>query len=191
MILKLPLLVLLLLSTTKLSAQSKRDQAQQLAVESHISGVTVSLYLRAAELTSSGKVRALGKLVDVNQSSSHKLKMGRFIVVCFNANAAGFVTLWVKAADQGHATLILPNAFSNHTRAQRIEANREICVGDERADFRFRVDKPLGQYELLVHWTENLNDAIAEDAYADLSRAVTHSLDDPGVTSRLSYEVEE
>ena len=188
---KLQFIALLVLGPAFIFAETRRDLAQQLAVEATSSGVSVSLNLRAGELTPSGRVKVLNTQSLVNLSNASKLKIGSFVVICLNATAAGFVTVWVKASDQGHSTLILPNAYSGRKRAQHVEANREICVGDQYADFRFRIAKPIGQYQLLAHWTAQLDDAIAEDAYADLSRSASYSLEEPGVTQRLNYEVTE
>ena len=88
-------------------------------------GVALALRLEAAP-RADGPSRAV--------LSGDRVQVGNHVVLCFQASANGYVTIWSHDAEGNVPARIYPNEFAAPTAAERaaaIAAGEETCIGDD------------------------------------------------------------
>ena len=95
-----------------------------------------------------------------------KLQVGAEVDVCFESSREGFVSLWSHPADQGAPVRILPNEYiraEDDKLGVAVQPGVSRCFSELAAGKRvyLKVNKPLGQAELYLHFAENTQGQIA------------------------------
>ena len=122
------------------------------------------------------------------------LRVGSRLRVCFSASQDGYVSLWSRDAEGKVPQRIYPNEYAPETEKERgkaIEGGVEVCVGRQDDGFKFVVARPLGEADIYLHYTPDIEDQLGDDAYPEISFS-TRGVDDPTYGSKfLEYEVVE
>lgn len=152
--------------------------------DNEFDGIACSLRIERV----AGRGRSSGR---TTLQSGDNVRIGDRVVICFNAEADGYVTLWSRDAEMTQPVRIYPNEFAASTAGERgapVTAGEEVCIGDG-GGFRLEVGPPVGQAEVYMHFTRDPSHQFDEDAFPQI-RATRGGSDNAGyASSRVLYQV--
>ena len=135
-----------------------------------------------------GRGRSSGRTTLQNGDA---VEIGDRVVICFSAEADGYVTVWSRDAEANQPVRIYPNEYAAATagdRAARVTGGEEVCIGDGDG-FRLQVGPPAGPAEVYMHFTRDESQQFDEDAFPQV-RATRGGPDgQPYSSSSVRYEV--
>ncbi|MEM1129023.1 MAG: DUF4384 domain-containing protein [Pseudomonadota bacterium] len=88
-----------------------------------------------------------------------QLAEGERVAICATATRAGYVSVWSRTLDGKQPERVFPNDYTPEDRALKagkIAAGEMTCFGDEAEGYGFRVTPPLGNAEVYLHWSPDL-----------------------------------
>ena len=115
-----------------------------------------------------------GKEVDAaNAAIPPILHVGTSVDLCFQSSRDGYVSLWSHDADNNVPVRILPNEY---VRAEDDELGIAVKAGERRCfseltagrDISLKVNRPLGQAQVYLHFSEARDEQIAPDDFPSI-----------------------
>ncbi len=158
-----------------------RTRSIQVKPDNRFGQVSLELQLEAVR-------RADGRRGGVR--AGDPVQVGDRVVLCFQASANGYVTLWSHDAEGNVPARIYPNEYDPETadeRAVSVVAGEETCIGDDDG-FRLEVGRPLGEASVYLHYTEREELQFDETAFPVI-RATRSPDARPYTSSYLRYRV--
>ena len=145
-----------MLMTVAQATPAERCTPVNVETEHTISGHTLSLTLKHGQ-----REFAAGR-----DAAPPKLPVGSKVDVCFESSRAGFVSLWSHDADLNPPVRILPNEYiraEDDKLGFAVEPGVSRCFSQLAAGRRvfLEVNKPFGQAELYLHFSNNPEGQIA------------------------------
>lgn len=113
-------------------------------------GSDVGTSLRIERVANGGRTRA-------QVGNGETVRIGDRVVLCFGAEADGYVSVWSRDAEQNVPVRVFPNEYSVSTANQRgaaVVAGQEVCIG-EGDGFGLEIGPPVGDAEVYLHFTRD------------------------------------
>lgn len=161
-----------------------RTRSMFVRPDNQIDGV-VGCSLRIERLAGAG-----GSGARIRVESGETVRIGERVVLCFSAEADGYVAVWSRDAEQNTPVRIYPNEYaasSANDLGAPVTAGREVCIG-EGDGFHIEVGPPVGDAEVYLHFTRELSQQFDESAFP-VVRATPNADSRPYASSHVRYTV--
>ena len=145
------------------AAPAERCTPVNVATEHTIEGHRLSLTLKQGQR----------QFVAGRDAARPRLHVGSVVDICFQSSREGFVSLWSHPADQGAPVRILPNEYiraEDDELGVAVQPGVSRCFSELAAGKRvnLKVNEPIGQAELYLHFAENPQGQIAPDDFPSI-----------------------